>query len=99
MAAIVWSLQAEDDLTDIASYISADSEHYATVFVMDVLEAIDHLADFPLMGRVVPEFNDSYIRELPLGSYGIVYRVLDSSTVEIATIYHGARLLPLDPPH
>jgi toxin ParE1/3/4 len=95
MAEIVWTSQAEDDLTEIARHISSDSEYYATVFVMDVLDAVERLAEFPLMGRIVPEFDAPQIRELLLGSYRVVYRTRHD-LVEIATIYHGARLLPVE---
>jgi plasmid stabilization system protein ParE len=59
---------------------------------MDVLAAVERLADFPNSGRVVPELKDPAIREILLGSYRIVYRV-KGDLVELLTVYHGARVL------
>ena len=59
---------------------------------MDVLAAVERLADFPNSGRVVPELKDPVIREILFGSYRIVYRV-KGDLVELLTVYHGARLL------
>lgn len=45
MAEVRWTLQATDDLASIADFIAADSPHYASLFVMDVLASVE--------GRVV----------------------------------------------
>ena len=92
MAHVRWTTLAADDLETIADFIATDSAHYARLFVMDVLAAVERLAIFPLSGRTVPEINDPAIREILLGSYRIVYRVR-GDLVEILTVYHGARLL------
>ncbi len=92
MAEIRWTPQAADDLEAITEFISTDSPHYARLFAIDVLTAVERLADFPQSGRVVPEVNDPTIREIILGNYRIVYRCQDS-LVEILTVYHGTRLL------
>ena len=47
---------------------------------------------FPLSGRIVPEVGDETIREILLGNYRVVYRVLLHDTVQVLTIYHGARI-------
>jgi plasmid stabilization system protein ParE len=47
MAQVVWTSEAEEDLTEIASFISIDSEHYATVFVLDIFQAAERLAGLP----------------------------------------------------
>lgn len=92
MAEIRWTAQAADDLDSIAGFIAGDSVHYASLFVMDVLDAVLKLKDFPQSGRMVPEAQDPLIRELILGNYRIVYRT-NKELVEILTVYHGARLL------
>ena len=43
------------------------------------------------MGRIVPEFNRTYLRELIYKSYRIVYRIVDASRVDVITIQHGSR--------
>ena len=92
MAEVRWTPQAAEDLESIAEFIAEDSPHYARLLVIDILQAIRHLIDFPRSGRIVPELNDPIIREIILGNYRIVYRLRDE-IVEILTVYHGARLI------
>jgi plasmid stabilization system protein ParE len=92
MAEVRWTPQAVDNLESIADFIAKDSSHYARLFIMDILVSVDRLYHFPKSGRVVPELKNPAIREIILGNYRIVYR-LKSQTVEILTVYHGAKLL------
>lgn len=92
MAEVRWSPQAADDLEAIAQFIAQDSPHYARLFVLDVLAVVERVADFPGLGRIVPETDDPSIREAILGNYRIIYRLKDG-LVELLTIYHGSRLL------
>ena len=92
MAEVRWTPQAADDLEAVADFIAADSPHYASLLVMDILAAVERLATFPNSGRIVPEAKDPTIREIILGNYRIVYRV-KQQLAEILTAYHGARLL------
>jgi toxin ParE1/3/4 len=50
------------------------------------------LAEFPLSGRKVPEFEDESIRELIAYSYRIIY-VVEQGEVLIAAVIHGRRML------
>jgi len=50
MAEVRWTPQAADDLESIADYIAKDSPHYARLFVIDVLKAIERLTNFPGFG-------------------------------------------------
>ena len=95
MAEVRWTPQAAGDLEAIADFIAHDSPHYASLFVMNVLEAAEALRPFPRSGRVVPELGDPEIREILLGDYRIVYR-LRREAIEILTVHHGARLLNPD---
>ena len=92
MAEVRWTPQAADDLEAITEFISRDSSHYASLFAMDVLDAIERLADYPESGRRVPEIGSASIREIVLGNYRIIYRYR-APLVEILAIHHGARLL------
>jgi addiction module RelE/StbE family toxin len=92
MAQVRWTPQAADDLESIADFISQDSGQYARLFVINILSAVERLAGFPLLGRMVPGVRDTNVRELILGNYRIVYRV-GRDLVVILTIFHGARIL------
>ena len=92
MVQVRWTPQAADDLDAIAEFISQDSPHYATLFVLNILQAVDRLSDFPMLGRVVPEIGSPAIREIILGNYRIIYR-FQESLAEILTVFHGSRIL------
>ncbi len=92
MAKVTWTQQALEDLEAVCIFIARDAPLYAELFAGQVLRATDRLEDFPLSGRVVPEIGQENIREIILGNYRIIYRVLPEE-VEILTIYHGARVL------
>ena len=95
MIRLVWAPQAIQDVEAIRAHIARDSIDYAGLAVARIVAAVERLADHPRSGRVVPEFGDESIREVIHGSYRIVYR-LRHDVVEIATVFHGARLFRLD---
>jgi toxin ParE1/3/4 len=59
-----------------------------------IIAAVERLLVNPRSGRMVPELGDEAIREVIHGNYRIVYRVR-GDVVEIATVFHGARLFRL----
>lgn len=90
-----WSPRAADDLEAIAEYISLDSPAYAKSVVKTIVEVTRKFSQFPLTGRIVPEFNDENIREWFAYSYRIIYR-LDQDVVTVSAIIHGRRMLSID---
>lgn len=89
---LIWSPASRDDLRDIVSFISRDSPPRAETFAYRLVAETDKLQDFPEIGRVVPEYRVSTIREVFLRSYRIVYRVdHERKLVEIARVWHAAR--------
>jgi toxin ParE1/3/4 len=88
---IVWSPEAIEDLQSIAAYIERDSEYYARAVVGKILEASRNLADFPMLGRIVPELDDDKTRERFVYSYRLVYRI-EREKILIIAIIHGKRL-------
>ncbi|HYW05521.1 MAG TPA: type II toxin-antitoxin system RelE/ParE family toxin [Longimicrobium sp.] len=89
---IHWSEQALSDAEDLRDFIARDAPAFAELFVDRVFEAVERLSDFPMSGRIVPEFRRPDLREVLLGSYRIVYHVV-GDTVSVATVCHAARLL------
>ena len=90
-----WSPRAADDLEAIAEYISLDSPAYAKSVVKTIVEITRKFSQFPLAGRIVPEFNDENIREWFAYNYRIIYRI-DQQTITVAAIVHGRRMLTID---
>lgn len=74
--------------------IAHDSPVYAKQFCERLVASLDKLADFPRIGRQVPEAEDNPddIRELIFRDYRILYLVEeDAQLVYILAIIHGAR--------
>ena len=92
MATVKWSLLARHDIREIADYIAKDSPYYSQRMVEKIFQRVQVLEDFPMMGRVVPEFSSENIRELIEGSYRLVY-LAGKTEVVILRIHHSARLL------
>jgi len=89
---IIWSCQARDDLRDIVTFIAEKNHSVAEAFGFRLMAKVDLLAQFPEMGRMVPEEQDENVREIILPPYRIIYRVLaEGRVVAIARVWHGAR--------
>lgn len=89
---IIWSQQACDDLREIVSFIAADNADIAADFGFRIISKVDVLANFPQLGRAVPEENDERIRELIFRPHRIIYQVLAAQQlIAIVRIWHGAR--------
>ena len=93
MAKLIWSPKATAGLEEICEYILKDSEHYAKLFAQRIVALVETIAEFPMAGRIVPEYQRDDLRERIFQNYRIVYRV-KPEMVEIVAIVHGARLLP-----
>lgn len=92
---LIWAPSARLDLKELASYIGESRPRASASFVKNVFCAVEHLADFPKSGRVVPEFDDPNIREVIRKPCRIVYRVKPQRRiVEIVRIWHAARGIP-----
>ena len=92
---VVLSPTARKDLRDIVRYISIDAPDRALEFGRFLVSHTKTLAQFPELGRVVPEFDDKQIREIVVRSYRVIYRVGHvRCLVEAARFWHGARGTP-----
>ncbi|MDO9101310.1 MAG: type II toxin-antitoxin system RelE/ParE family toxin [Candidatus Nitrotoga sp.] len=89
---IEWSSEATEDIEGIAEFISRDSEFYARAVVSKILSVSRALADFPHIGRAVPELGDENIRERFVYSYRLVYRI-EQEKILVVAVVHGKRLL------
>mgnify|MGYP001262042494 CR=1 FL=1 len=96
MVKIVWTELSGDDLKEIFDFIAADSLRYASITVNKIYRRAQDIINNPLVGRIVPEFNNRFIRELIIGNYRIVYKIISDSRVDILRVYHSARLLKED---
>jgi addiction module RelE/StbE family toxin len=93
MAQIHWSLAATRDLEQIEAYVAQDSVLYASKLTDGIIATVEKLEEFPMLGRLVPEFQRADLRELIYQTYRIVYLCEDDAVV-IVRVIHGARDLP-----
>ena len=91
-----WSHTAIGHLASIYEYISQDSPRYARRMVDRITARSQQIEHFPQSGQMVPEYQDSDIREVVEGSYRVIYQV-SAKEVQILAVIHGARLLPPQP--
>lgn len=90
---LAWSPEAIEDLEAVAAYIERDSPWYARAVVSKVVESAESIAEFPELGRVVPEIGRyENPRTFCPQQYRIIYRIEDDRIL-IAAVVHGSRLL------
>lgn len=91
---IIFSSEARADLMEIARFIANDKPHAARKWATDIRQSVLKLSDFPMIGRIVPEYGDESIREIIKGQYRVVYKIDEKKdTIVIVTIYHAKRIL------
>lgn len=96
MVKLIWTELSREDLKEIFDYIAEDSKRYASITVNKIYNKAQDVIDNPYAGRIVPELNTKEIRELIMGNYRIVYKIVSDSRVDILRIYHSSRLLTDD---
>jgi addiction module RelE/StbE family toxin len=70
-----WTENAVEHLVKIYEYIALNSPKYAKRMVDKITRRSEQIADFPLSGRKVPEYDAEDIRELTEKPYRIIYRI------------------------
>ena len=64
--------------------------------VAEIFQQVERLVDHPELGRVVPEFDQPFLRELIHPPFRIVYR-RDPVRVRVVRVWRSERLLRLSP--
>jgi addiction module RelE/StbE family toxin len=88
-----WTQNAVEHLVNIYEYIALNSPTYAKRVVDRITCRSQQIADQPLSGRKVPEYQSDDIRELIEKPYRIIYRI-KADQIDVLAVIHGARLLP-----
>ena len=84
-----WTDTAEGHLDAIYAYIALDSPEYAKHMVDRLTRRSQQIADFPLSGRRVPEYDMDQIREVIEGPYRIIYHIKPDQ-IDVVAVIHGA---------
>lgn len=85
-----WTETAEGHLDAIHAYISQDSPRYALRMVDRLTRRSQQIADFPLSGRKVPEYEMDQIREVIEGPYRIIYYIKPDQ-IDVLAVIHGSQ--------
>lgn len=91
MAQIRWNKSAIHDLNEIGEFLSQTSLKAAKKEVIIIFNKAKILAENPLLGRVVPEFEIEHIREIIFRKYRLIYRIKTENQIEILMIHHTSR--------
>ena len=86
---VYWTNTAEGHLDAIFDYIAQNSKEYAKSMVDRITRRSQQIAEYPLSGRVVPEYDFNQIREVIEGSYRIIYHI-KSDQIDVLAVIHGA---------
>ena len=84
-----WTDTAEGHLDAIYAYIALDSPEYAKRVIDRLTRRSEQIADFPLSGRRVPEYDADQIREVIEGPYRIIYHI-KTDQIDVVAVIHGA---------
>ena len=84
-----WTDTAEGHLDAMYAYIALDSPEYAKRLIDRLTRRSERIADFPLSGRRVPEYDADQIREVIEGPYRIIYHI-KADQIDVVAVIHGA---------
>jgi len=95
---IIIAPAAQADLADIVCYVAQHNSDAAARLGYELITHTENLANFPEIGRVVPEFQQPNLREVICRSYRIIYRLRhDEQRIDIVRFWHAARGFPRIP--
>jgi toxin ParE1/3/4 len=82
---------ARDDLRDILDwYASQEVSQVGTRMALEIVARVRQLAVFPESGKVVPELETPWLRELERPPFRIVYR-RDETVVTVVRVWRSER--------
>ena len=89
---VKWSSLSAERIIDIIHHISEDNPNATRKLANNILTSIEKLTKFPKSGRIVPELGISKYREILVGTYRVIYSIVED-TIYILTIRHQKQLL------
>jgi len=89
-----WTATAVEHLQAIHAYIARNSPQYGLRIVDRLTRRSQQIAEFPLSGRVVREFEFQQIREVLEGPYRIIYYIKPNQ-VDVLAVVHATQEIPL----
>lgn len=87
---VVWAQSAQQALDEVLAHIATDSPSGAARVLAQAIDVAGSLATLAERGRIVPEVEESALRELFVYDYRLLYRIYEDRVV-IRAFLHGAR--------
>ncbi|MCY7352811.1 MAG: type II toxin-antitoxin system RelE/ParE family toxin [Cytophagaceae bacterium] len=84
--------EAREEMLDIYGRLLDESEVFAEDWATEVSTKTELLLKFPEMGRMVPEKDIRFMREVFAGRYRIIYTYLNG-TINVVAVRHTSRSL------
>jgi len=88
-----WTDTAQAHLDAIHTYIAQDSAEYANRTIDRLTRRSQQIADFPLSGRRVPEYDMDQVREVIETPYRIIYHIKPDQIDILAVIHESMNIL------
>ena len=87
---VFWTSTAEEHLDSIYSYIAKDSPQFAKRMVDRLTSRSIQIAEYPLSGRSVPEYEMDQIREVIEGPFRIIYYIKPDQ-IDVLAVIHATQ--------
>ncbi len=95
MAKIDWTLRSLDRIESSAEFIAQKSPQNADNFVVGVLERVEQMVNQPRSGRIVPEFQIDWLREVFFQNHRIVYSIKNPKIIRVLTVFSSRMKFPV----
>lgn len=95
MIGLHWSPRARANFLEIFFFLENENPPSANKFALNISTRLNNLRQFPLMGRMVPEYEDPTLRELLWKSFRIVYQYRQENLIELVAIVPSRRKLTI----
>lgn len=90
---VIFTNRFLDRVEEFSDYIALDNISKAVTWAEDIVNHCQKLQTNPNIGRVIPEFRRTEIRELIHGNYRLIHEVKETQ-VDMLTIWHTSQQLP-----
>ena len=96
MVEVVWTNRSLDRIESSASFISARSIQNARQFVKAVFARVEKVKSHPRTGRIVPEFQIEWLREVFTHNHRIVYSLKEEGKLTVLTVFSSRMQFPTE---
>ncbi len=93
MVKIRWTKQSIEDIHSIREYYQDRSKKFTEKLTDNFFDKVASLEKFPYLGRMVPEIQNEFIRELIYYNYRIIYHIISDSQIDIIAVHNGLKPL------